>query len=64
MNAARAFITERYGSQYTPGQPRRFKTKAGAQDAHEAIRPTDVFLTPELVRKDLTQEQYRLYRLI
>ena len=64
LNAARAFITERYGSQYTPSQPRRFKTKAGAQDAHEAIRPTDVFLTPELVRKDLTQEQYRLYRLI
>ena len=64
LAAARSFITERYGSQYIPGQPRRFKTKAGAQDAHEAIRPTDVFLTPEQVRKDLTQEQYRLYRLI
>ena len=64
LNAARAFITERYGAEYYPGQPRRFKTKAGAQDAHEAIRPTDVFLTPEAVRKDLTQEQYRLYRLI
>ena len=54
----------RYGSAYYPGKPRRFKTKAGAQDAHEAIRPTDVNLTPEMVRKDLTQEQYRLYRLI
>ncbi len=64
LSAARAFIGERYGERYLPAQPRRFKTKAGAQDAHEAIRPTDVRLTPELVRKDLTQEQYRLYRLI
>ncbi len=64
LSAAKAFITERYGAKYYPGQPRRFKTKAGAQDAHEAIRPTDVFLSPEVVRKDLTQEQYRLYRLI
>lgn len=64
VSAAREYITKRYGSEYCPGQPRRFKTKAGAQDAHEAIRPTDVNLAPELVRKDLTQEQYRLYRLI
>ncbi len=64
LNAAAAFITEHYGPAYYPGKPRSFKTKAGAQDAHEAIRPTDVRLTPELVRKDLTQEQYRLYRLI
>ena len=63
-SAARGLIGERYGERYLPAQPRRFKTKAGAQDAHEAIRPTDVRLTPELVRKDLTQEQYRLYRLI
>ena len=64
LSAARAYITGRYGAAYCPAQPRRFKTKAGAQDAHEAIRPTDVNLTPEAVRKDLTQEQYRLYRLI
>lgn len=64
LNAAKDFIIRRYGAEYYPGQPRRFKTKAGAQDAHEAIRPTDVNLTPESVRKDLTQEQYRLYRLI
>ncbi len=62
--AARDYIVSRYGDSYYPGKPRRFKTKAGAQDAHEAIRPTDVNLTPDLVRKDLTQEQYRLYRLI
>ena len=64
VQAARSFVTERYGDAYLPSQPRRFKTKAGAQDAHEAIRPTDIRLTPEVVRKDLTQEQYRLYRLI
>ena len=62
--AAKDYITAHYGEAYYPGHPRRYKTKAGAQDAHEAIRPTDVQLTPELVRKDLTQEQYRLYRLI
>ena len=64
LTAARSFITEHYGPDYCPAKARRFKTKAGAQDAHEAIRPTDVNLTPELVRKDLTQEQYRLYRLV
>ena len=64
LAAARDYITVHYGPEYYPGKPRHFKTKAGAQDAHEAIRPTDVTLTPELVRKDLTQEQYRLYRLI
>ena len=64
LSAARSFITEHYGKEYYPGSPRRFKTKAGAQDAHEAIRPTYVELSPEVVRKDLTQEQYRLYRLI
>ena len=64
LEAAKNYITERYGEKYYPGKPRTFKTKQGAQDAHEAIRPTDVFLSPEVVRKDLTQEQYRLYRLI
>ena len=64
LAAAKDFIIGHYGPEYYPGSPRHFKTKAGAQDAHEAIRPTDVNLTPELVRKDLTQEQYRLYRLV
>lgn len=64
LSSARDYIIGRYGKEYYPGQPRRFKTKAGAQDAHEAIRPTDINLAPELVHKDLTQEQYRLYRLI
>lgn len=64
LASAQAFIVEHYGPEYHPGKPRTYKTKAGAQDAHEAIRPTDVTLTPDRVRHDLTPEQYRLYRLI
>lgn len=62
--AARSFITGRYGTPYYPAKPNRYKTKAGAQDAHEAIRPSNVDLTPEQVKGDLTGEQYRLYRLV
>ena len=58
--AARSFITAHYGEAYCPPEPRRYKTKAGAQDAHEAIRPTNAALAPEQVRKDLTKEQYML----
>lgn len=63
-SAAAEFIIGRYGKEYYPGKPRVFKTKAGAQDAHEAIRPSNVYLTPELIKKDLSPDQYRLYRLI
>ena len=62
--AARDFILSRYGANYYPGKPRVYKTKSGAQDAHEAIRPSNVNLTPEDVKKDLTAEQYKLYKLI
>ncbi|NCB51843.1 MAG: type I DNA topoisomerase [Clostridia bacterium] len=64
LSTARDYIVGHYGEEYYYGSPRRYKTRAGAQDAHEAIRPTYVELAPEQVRKDLTQEQYRLYRLI
>ena len=64
LDATKQFIHERYGADYYPAQTRHFKTKAGAQDAHEAIRPSDITLTPERIRQDLTAEQYRLYRLI
>ena len=64
MSAARSYITAHYGPAYCPAEPRRYKTKAGAQDAHEAIRPTYADLAPEQVRKDLTKEQYMLYRLV
>lgn len=63
-SSAKSFIESRYGKDYHPGKPREFKTKSGAQDAHEAIRPSDVNLTPDNIRKDLTNEQYRLYKLI
>ncbi len=62
--AARAFILSNYGAEYCPDKPRVYKTQKNAQDAHEAIRPSSVELAPERVKKDLTSEQYRLYRLI
>ena len=63
LAAAGEYIKGKYGPEYYSGK-RSYKTSAGAQDAHEAIRPTDVMLTPELVRKDLNKDQYSLYRLI
>lgn len=64
LAAAGKFITEHYGAEYYYGKPRRFKAGSNAQDAHEAIRPSVPSLTPERVKKSLTGEQYRLYRLI
>lgn len=64
LDAARKYIISRYGEAYYPGKPRTFKTKAGAQDAHEAIRPSNVELSPDMIKGDLTGDQYRLYRLI
>ena len=62
--ATKEFILGRYGKDYYPAQTHRYKAKASAQDAHEAIRPSNVNWTPEMLKKDLTGEQYRLYRLI
>ena len=62
--ATKEFILGRYGKDYYPAQPHRYKTKANSQDAHEAIRPSNVAWTPEMLKRDLTGEQYRLYRLI
>ncbi|MBP1736709.1 MAG: topoisomerase [Oscillospiraceae bacterium] len=62
--AAKTLIVSRYGKDYYPEKTRIYKTKSNAQDAHEAIRPSDVNLTPEQVKKSLTSEQYRLYKLI
>ena len=62
--AAYKYITGRYGKEYLPEKPRYFKTKSGAQDAHEAIRPTSVSFTPESVKDALTAEQYKRYKLI
>ena len=62
--AATKYINEKYGSSYLPAKPRYFKTKSGAQDAHEAIRPTIVTLTPEVAKVALSPEQFKLYKLI
>ena len=62
--AAKSFIENRYGKEYYPPKARHYKTKGNAQDAHEAIRPSDVNLVPEDIKKDLTAEQFRLYKLI
>ena len=64
LASAKEFILGRYGQEYYPAQTHRYKAKANAQDAHEAIRPSNVNWTPEMLKKDLTGEQYRLYRLV
>ncbi|WP_263418029.1 type I DNA topoisomerase [Terriglobus albidus] len=64
ITEARDYIGKKLGAQYLPSSPNQFKGKKDAQDAHEAIRPTHVEYTPESIRKYLTDEQYRLYKLI
>lgn len=59
-----AFIREHYGDGYLPEKPRYYKSKGSAQDAHEAIRPSDPSLSPDKVKPFLTTDQYRLYKLV
>jgi DNA topoisomerase-1 len=62
---ARQFIEEKYGADYLPESPPKYKTKTkGAQEAHEAIRPTSVLRTPAVLKEYLDKSQYRLYSLI
>ncbi|HIC93409.1 MAG TPA: type I DNA topoisomerase, partial [Anaerolineae bacterium] len=62
---ARAYIAEKHGQDYVPPKPRQYKTKVkGAQEAHEAIRPTSVWREPWAIKKYLTRDQYLLYDLI
>jgi DNA topoisomerase-1 len=61
---AREWIGKQLGVQYLPASPNFYKGKKAAQDAHEAIRPTDASRTPESIRRYLTEEQFKLYRLI
>lgn len=63
-DAAKAFITEKYGEKYYPQTPNVYKTKKTAQDAHEAIRPSDPTITPESIKGKITNDQFRLYKLI
>ena len=62
--AANEYIRNTFGEDYLPEKPRYFKTKANAQDGHEAIRPTMMAITPELAKSSLTADQYKLYNLI
>ena len=64
MTALREFIPAHYGQQYLPAEKNEFKGRKNAQDAHEAIRPTDVNRLPENIKPSLSREQYMLYRLI
>ncbi|MGQ9728391.1 MAG: type I DNA topoisomerase [Candidatus Fervidibacter sp.] len=58
------FIRQTFGNEFLPNKPRQFKARKSAQEAHEAIRPTSVFRTPEKVKPYLTEEQFALYSLI
>lgn len=61
---AKGFIENTYGKEYLPDSPRVYKGKKNIQDAHEAIRPTYVEITPQIAKENLTSEQYKLYSLI
>lgn len=61
---ARQYIQQEFGGEYMPPQAKQYAAGSRSQDAHEAIRPTSVFRTPESVKEYLTRDQYRLYRLI
>lgn len=62
--AAAELIKNVYGAEYLPEKPRVYKSKSNAQDAHEAIRPSNVELTPDKVKGSLSNDQYKLYKLI
>lgn len=64
LEAVRVEIAERYGADYLPEKPNVFKGRGRAQDAHEAIRPTDVARRPDDIKESLTKDQYNLYRLV
>lgn len=64
LNSVRQYLKENFDAEYCPESPNNYKNRKDAQDAHEAIRPTDVFRTPESLQGALTRDQYRLYDLI
>ncbi len=64
VDLARAHIASRFGKQFVPEKPNFFKTKSNAQDAHEAIRPTNVEYTPDSIKKFLKADEYKIYKLI
>ena len=64
LAAARSFISGRFGTDFQPAKARTYHTKKNAQDAHEAIRPSNPALEPEMLKKSLTPDQFKLYKLI
>jgi DNA topoisomerase-1 len=64
LQAVRGFVESQYGKNYLPDQPNTYRSKRGAQDAHEAIRPTSLEYTPERVRRYLRRDAFQLYSLI
>jgi DNA topoisomerase-1 len=64
MSACRGLIVDKFGQQYLPERPNTYKARSSAQEAHEAIRPTDVTRTPESLKGHLTGDHWRLYQLI
>ncbi|WP_050607184.1 type I DNA topoisomerase [Clostridium niameyense] len=64
QNAALDYVKNNFGEEYVPKIPRVFKGKKNIQDAHEAIRPTNVDINPEVAKENLTPQQYKLYQLI
>jgi len=64
IKSARDFIKKKYGAEYLPDTGRQFATKKKAQDAHEAIRPTNLYHPPESIKESLTVDQFKLYQLI
>lgn len=64
IEEARQYILKTYGAEYVPPQPKVYHTQKSAQDAHEAIRPTNLLHPPEMIKQFLTREQFMLYQLI
>ncbi len=64
QSQAREYVKEVFGLPYLPPKPPEYKSKKSAQEAHEAIRPTSVFKTPDKIKEYLTPDQYKLYKLI
>ena len=64
IERVRKFIESNFGKKYLPEEPNKYKSKKSAQEAHEAIRPSDVFRKPEEIKKFLDEDQFKLYQLI
>ncbi|MEW9093912.1 MAG: type I DNA topoisomerase [Clostridiaceae bacterium] len=64
QEAAQSYITNNFGKEYLPEAPKEYKSKKNIQDAHEAIRPTNIEITPSIARNSLTDEQFKIYSLI